>query len=85
MACFSAVQKALTWPFLDEQQRMIWAAVLEFNAVPAQEPMAASLHALLTNVQRSRAHRATCFGLKELPPWFFERQNFTHRQLGWGL
>ena len=26
-----------------------------------------------------------CLGLKELPPWFFERQNFRRRQLGWGL
>ena len=65
MACFSAVQKALTWPFLDEQQRMMWAAVLEFDAVPAQEPTAASLHPFLPNVQRGRPRRATCVGV----PW----------------
>ncbi|CAE7208933.1 unnamed protein product [Symbiodinium sp. CCMP2456] len=47
-------REALTWPFLEDRQRLIWAAVLEFNAVPTQD----------------------------LPPWFFERQNFTRRHLG---
>ncbi|CAE7353475.1 Ken-052 [Symbiodinium sp. CCMP2456] len=32
----SLAQEALTWPFLDERQRLVWAAVLEFDAVPAQ-------------------------------------------------
>ncbi|CAE7252874.1 unnamed protein product [Symbiodinium sp. CCMP2592] len=47
-------REALTWPFLEDHQRLLWAAVLEFNAVPTQD----------------------------LPPWFFERQNFTRRHLG---
>ncbi|CAE7218414.1 unnamed protein product [Symbiodinium sp. CCMP2592] len=47
-------REALTWDFLEDHQRMLWAAVLEFDAVPTQD----------------------------LPPWFFERQNFTRRQLG---
>ncbi|CAE7745794.1 irc3 [Symbiodinium sp. CCMP2592] len=46
--------EALAWPFLEDEQRLIWAAVLEFDAVPTQE----------------------------LPPWFFERHNFTRRRLG---
>ncbi|CAE7249236.1 unnamed protein product [Symbiodinium sp. CCMP2456] len=46
--------EALAWPFLEHEQRLLWAAVLEFDAVPTQE----------------------------LPPWFFERHNFTRRRLG---
>ncbi|CAE7570386.1 unnamed protein product [Symbiodinium sp. CCMP2456] len=47
-------REALTWHFLEDHQRVLWAAVLEFDAVPTQD----------------------------LPPWFFERQNFTRRHLG---
>ncbi|CAE7240286.1 unnamed protein product [Symbiodinium microadriaticum] len=47
-------REALTWPFLEDEQRLVWAAVLEFDAVPTQA----------------------------LPPWFFERHNFTRRRLG---
>ncbi|CAE7440951.1 unnamed protein product [Symbiodinium microadriaticum] len=47
-------REALMWPFLEDEQRLLWAAVLEFDAVPTQE----------------------------LPPWFFERHNFTRRRLG---
>ncbi|CAE7323090.1 FP2 [Symbiodinium sp. KB8] len=43
-------REALAWPFLEEEQRLVWAAVLEFDAA--------------------------------LPPWFFERHNFTRRRLG---
>eukprot|EP00439_Symbiodinium_sp_Y106_P079113 s585_g17.t2 len=43
-------REALAWPFLQDGQRLVWAAVLEFDA--------------------------------ELPPWFFERHNFTRRHLG---
>ncbi|OLP82821.1 putative helicase [Symbiodinium microadriaticum] len=32
----SLAKEALTWPFLDERQRLVWAAVLEFDAVPSQ-------------------------------------------------
>ncbi|CAE7192775.1 unnamed protein product [Symbiodinium sp. CCMP2456] len=46
--------EALAWPFLEDRQRLVWAAALEFDAVPTQD----------------------------LPPWFFERQNFTRRHLG---
>ncbi|CAE7433920.1 unnamed protein product [Symbiodinium microadriaticum] len=49
-----AALTALTWAFLEDHQRLIWAAVLEFNAVPTQD----------------------------LPPWFFEKKNFTRRHLG---
>ncbi|CAE7356936.1 Ken-052 [Symbiodinium necroappetens] len=28
----SLAQEALSWPFLDERQRLVWAAVLEFDA-----------------------------------------------------
>ena len=31
-------REALTWPHLGEKQRLVWAAVLELNAVPVQEP-----------------------------------------------
>ena len=31
------VLQALAWPFLEDQQRLVWAAVLEFDAVPTQE------------------------------------------------
>ncbi|CAE7252868.1 unnamed protein product [Symbiodinium sp. CCMP2592] len=47
-------REALTWPFLEDRQQLVWTAVLEFDAVPTQD----------------------------LPPWFFERQNFTRRHLG---
>ncbi|CAE7232649.1 FP2, partial [Symbiodinium sp. KB8] len=47
-------REALAWPFLEEEQRLVWAAVLEFDAVPTEA----------------------------LPPWFFERHNFTRRRLG---
>eukprot|EP00439_Symbiodinium_sp_Y106_P081998 s585_g21.t1 len=43
-------REALTWLFLDDRQRLVWTAVLEFDA--------------------------------DLPPWFYERQNFTRRHLG---
>ena len=29
--------EALSWPHLGERQRLVWAAVLELNAVPMQE------------------------------------------------
>ena len=29
--------EALTWPHLDERQRLVWAAALELDAVPLQE------------------------------------------------
>ncbi|CAE7774494.1 PHPT1 [Symbiodinium necroappetens] len=32
-----AVHAALTWPFLEDHRRLIWAAVLQFNAVPTQD------------------------------------------------
>ncbi|CAE7324342.1 unnamed protein product [Symbiodinium sp. CCMP2456] len=47
-------REALAWPFLEDAQRLVWAAVLEFDAVPTPE----------------------------LPPWFFERHNFTRRRVG---
>ncbi|CAE7941629.1 unnamed protein product [Symbiodinium sp. KB8] len=47
---FPVPAPALAWPFLEEEQRLVWAAVLEFDAA--------------------------------LPPWFFERHNFTRRRLG---
>ena len=31
-------REAMTWPFLEDQQRLKWAAVLHFNAVPIEEP-----------------------------------------------
>ena len=34
---FVPMLQALAWPFLDEQERLVWAAVLEFDAVPTQE------------------------------------------------
>ena len=30
-------KEALSWPFLEDQQRLMWAAVVEFHAVPTQE------------------------------------------------
>ena len=30
-------REALSWTFLEDNQRLMWAAVLEFNAVPIQE------------------------------------------------
>ena len=41
-------QEALTWPHLGERQRLVWAAVLELDAVPLQEP--AIYHMLILNV-----------------------------------
>ena len=32
-------QEALTWPHLGERQRLVWAAALELDAVPFQEPL----------------------------------------------
>ena len=29
--------QAVVWPFLEDEQRLVWAAVLEFDAVPTQE------------------------------------------------
>ena len=31
--------EALTWPPLGQRQRLVWAAALELNAVPMQEPL----------------------------------------------
>ena len=31
--------EALTWPHLGQRQRLVWAAALELNAVPMQEPL----------------------------------------------
>ena len=30
-------QEALTWPHLGQKQRLVWAAVVELDAVPLQE------------------------------------------------
>ena len=30
-------REALTWPFLVDRQRLIWASVLEFDAVPVED------------------------------------------------
>ena len=32
-------QEALTWPHLGERQRLLWAAAVELDAVPMQEPL----------------------------------------------
>ncbi|CAE7252991.1 unnamed protein product [Symbiodinium sp. CCMP2592] len=58
-------REALAWPFLEDKQRLLWAAVLEFDAVPTQD-----------------GHDETVKLHGELPPWFFERHNFTRRHLG---
>ncbi|CAK9036739.1 Putative ATP-dependent helicase IRC3 [Durusdinium trenchii] len=47
-------REALSWAWLTPQQRLVWAAAIELDAVP----------------------------LQELPPWFWERQNVTHRHPG---
>ena len=39
--------EALTWSHLGERQRLVWAAVLELDAVPLQEP--ATYHAQILN------------------------------------
>ena len=31
-------QVALTWEHLSEQQRLVWAAALDLDVVPVQEP-----------------------------------------------
>lgn len=36
--------EALTWPHLDERQRLVWAAALELDAVPLQESLHLPLH-----------------------------------------
>ena len=33
----SLAREALTWPFLEDRQRLVWAAVLEFDVVPTQD------------------------------------------------
>ena len=40
--------EALTWPHLGEKQRLVWAAVLELDAVPLQEP--ATCHTQTLNI-----------------------------------
>ena len=32
-------QEALTWPHLGQRQRLLWAAAMELEAVPFQEPL----------------------------------------------
>jgi len=41
-------QEALTWPHLGERQRLVWAAALELDAVPLQEP--ATYHMQILNI-----------------------------------
>ena len=33
----SLAQEALTWPHLNDEQRLMWATVLELDVVPLQE------------------------------------------------
>ena len=40
--------EALTWPHLGERQRLVWAAVLELDAVPLQDQSPLKLKVELT-------------------------------------
>ena len=43
-------QEALTWPHLGQKQRLVWAAALELDAVPIQEPDGGQVPILIHDV-----------------------------------
>ena len=79
------VQAFLSRAIRQDHQRLMWCAVLQFEAVPVQD--CHGMHRGCNGSSPGSPHRqkhCTPELVQELPPWFLARQNLTRRSLGQG-